>query len=210
MKQIKPKTNNTTLDTLILGDKNLITYIQENPDTLPSTINYLDDDQKNELLKHFCNVGDLKYVKYLVSKDANIHIDYEYPLCGAVINNHLDIVKYLVSKGANVNISNEYPLCLAVINGYLEIVKYLVSKGANIHMGNEFSLRQAIENEHLEIVKYLVSQGADIHMDNGAPLRLAIDRGNVDAARYLVSQGVNINCLHPDYQYLLEKLLNKK
>lgn len=190
MKPIIQQINNTPLETLILEHKDLIPYIKEKPDMLPLAIDYLDENQKNTLLKHFCESGDLKQVKCLVSNGADIHVDYEYPLFRAVENGYFEIIKYLVSKGADVNSFHEYPLSTAIERGYFEIVKYLVSKGANIQKDTGYLLDLAVYGGHLEILKYIIAQNDEKyeHYDFiEFLLQTAEDRGYLDIVEYLTS-----------------------
>ncbi len=74
----------------------------------------------------FCAVknGHLEFVKYLVSKGANVR-DLGFPLYMATRYGQLNIVKYLV-EDCEANVSGvKFALYMATRYGHLNIVKYL-------------------------------------------------------------------------------------
>ena len=84
----------------------------------------------DELIKTCIN-GDLKKVKYLVSKGADIHAYHDSALRWAARNGHLEVVKYLVEHGADVHANNNDALRWAVWNGQQEVVLYLREVAGN-------------------------------------------------------------------------------
>ena len=87
------------------------------------------------LLINAVRSGNLKLVKFLVEKGANIHeetFEEGNALIAAVSGGYLDIVKYLVEQGINVNTAIEYTgetaTQIAKDRGYIKIVEYLNSK----------------------------------------------------------------------------------
>jgi ankyrin repeat protein len=81
--------------------------------------------------------GDLKIVKYLVEKGANVHYHYEYPLRCAAFNGHLEVVKYLVEKGADISVYDHSALKLALAYGWFNIALYLKSIYSQVY-GEKF------------------------------------------------------------------------
>lgn len=73
-------------------------------------------------------------------------------------DSRVEFVKYLISKGANIHANNEEALRYYSRFGDIETVKYLVSKGANIHIYNKEALRWPKEYKRIEVVKFLESQ----------------------------------------------------
>ena len=80
----------------------------------------------NDLIKA-CKSGDIKKVKYLIDKGADIHADYDHALRLATYYGHLEVVKYLVKKGSYIHTYNNEALRLAVKYDHLEIILYLKS-----------------------------------------------------------------------------------
>ena len=100
-------------------------------------------DLKNDL-KHFCRIGDLDMVKYLLfnnideeTRNEIIHCDNERLLSNAIYSNQFDIVKYLHELGADLHYhtcDDEYSSALydIIINERhwnIEMLKYLIDNG---------------------------------------------------------------------------------
>lgn len=110
--------------------------------------------------------GNLKIVKFLIGKGANIEAKTVYgdtSLVRAAYKGHLPVVKYLVSKGADINAesnSGVTPLITAVGYGRLNIVKFLVESGADINRvsknGNT-PLKNAKKYKQTKIIAYFDS-----------------------------------------------------
>ena len=91
-------------------------------------INQRNYDMFNKLIEAGANIN---------SKDKNngntlLHI--------AVTKKDLKLVKFLIEKGANIDLQNKYgntPLHLAVPYGYKDIVNFLIFQGANTNIKNE-------------------------------------------------------------------------
>ncbi len=88
--------------------------------------------------------GDLKKVKWLISKGADIEVkdgSSATPLYNAVDKVNKDVVEFLISKGANINANctdGFTPLHRATVlfGGDKEMVKFLLSHGANVNAVN--------------------------------------------------------------------------
>lgn len=158
------------------------------------------------LLKAATN-NDLKMVKYLVEKGANVNIvgniQGTSALHWAVSNGNIEMVKYLIEKKANINVINfslkETPLIWAAKAGNFEIVKYLVENSADINIENIYKqspLYIASLGGKLEVVKYLVENGADVNkkgFSGHTPLSAATNGGHLRVAGYLIEKGANVN-----------------
>ena len=83
---------------------------------------------------------DVKYLKYFVSKKADVNANAGSSLRDMAGQGNLEAVKFLVSKGADVNARRSTdgftPLHDAARSGNVEIVKFLVSKGADVNVKN--------------------------------------------------------------------------
>lgn len=157
----------------------------------------------------------LKYLKYFVSKGADVNAKVETkngdgatPLLAAAAFGNVEVVKFLVSKGADVTVGMRgiTPLHLAGDSKDKdgEIAKFLVSKGADVNAkidkdhkkyGGSTPLHVAAEG-NIEVVKFLVSKGVDVNAKNSTgqtPLHVAVKEGNVEVVKFLVSKGADVN-----------------
>jgi ankyrin repeat protein len=114
---------------------------------------------------HFCIKGDLEEVKLLFDDTINVNDALR-------VTKDLKVVKFLVKKGADVNAFDGAPLFKACLYGNFEVVKFLVENGANIHLDDDIALRHACVQNRLDIVKYLVEHGANIHIFNDFLLKV--------------------------------------
>lgn len=127
--------------------------------------------------------------------DINARGSYGTPLMVASYYGHLEVVKYLVSKKADINLEYDIKgsaLRRATIGGHLEIVKHLVENGADMdfnHSNVGTVLNAASESGHIEIVEYLVAKGASLD----APLIRAAGVRDIELVRYLVERNANID-----------------
>lgn len=110
----------------------------------------------------------------------------------AAWHGNLRAVKYLISKGADVNAYGGDALISAARSGDLSMLAFLDSVGGNIHAKNDQAFIEAAQRGHLEVVKYLVSRGVDIHTRNDLAFIDASKRNYVDVVMYLISKGVNV------------------
>ncbi len=125
----------------------------------------------------------------------NILSNDEYTLIHIGESGNLKALKYLVSRGRDLKFDTDNSnnvLRAAVRAGNLNIVKYLGSLGPSrydIHADNDVELIIAAGSGHLDIVKYLIEHGADIHAQNDAALDAAEINGRDNVIRYLLSVG---------------------
>ncbi len=105
-----------------------------------------------EPLNEAAKQGNLKEVKRLISKGANIEVK--------------DASSATPSHGANVNAVNmngRTPLYSAAFNGLVEIAEILIANGADVNAvdkGSRTPLTRAEEGGHKDVVKLLISHGA--------------------------------------------------
>jgi hypothetical protein len=88
----------------------------------------------------------------------------------------LRVVKYLLSKGANVNAMacGATPLHRASFSGRTEVCEMLIAAGADINAAdNSFGdlrtpLQKAVSEQHIDIVKLLISTGCDVNASDAS------------------------------------------
>jgi len=145
--------------------------------------------------------GDLKSVKKLIKKGANVHAKDELALHCAAYYGHLEIVKYLIEEhGADIQVCGDEEDCEDVFNSavmgkHIEIVKYLVKKHKDaIRKFVVNAIVNAVEIEEFNIVKYLITEGgADVSEYGEDVLYAAAKMGRIDIVKCLVGEhGVNI------------------
>ena len=72
-----------------------------------------------------CRNGDLREVKTLLKRGANIHAWDDLALRGTATEGHLDVVKYLVEQGADIHAGDDRVLTWAVMVGHLDVANFL-------------------------------------------------------------------------------------
>lgn len=139
--------------------------------------------------------GSLKYIKYALSKGANVNYkryDGYSSIIYAIDFGFLEIVKFLIEKGADMDaIDNGWtPLLRAAYFGRIEIFKYLVEHGADINQVQASTgwtpLMYAARRNCYQLVKYLVELGADVtSKDNSGQNVFDIVRKGSKTDKYL-------------------------
>ena len=152
--------------------------------------------------------GDLKTIKELVAKDANLlHCSYEYmePIRFAVRENHKDLVDYFFEKGLSpVYDFGDSLLTLARDRGYDELAALLASKLKQLYHISEEG------NKLPELIRAFDKQGVkDLVKKNPELIHAADARGNqpihwvaltrqMDLMEWFLEQGADINARRPD------------
>lgn len=122
--------------------------------------NTLNRYQKDDLVFHAADIGELSLLKHAYSEGGNLHVHDEMALRYASANGNLDVVKYLIEKGADIHALGDDALIEAAILGHLDVVKYLLEQGADIGSINNSVLHMINKYGHSKVVRYLVEQGA--------------------------------------------------
>jgi len=122
------------------------------------------------------------------------------PIYYAIINGNLKIVKFLYSKGANIDVvddANQSALLIAVYVEALSIIKFLIEKGSDvneIYYGRSYLYRAILKNNY-ELVEILVEAGANVNfLDNKhrAIFSYAIDYASDNIISLLISKSATL------------------
>jgi ankyrin repeat protein len=122
-------------------------------------------------LINVCNTGDLRIMKFLMSKFEHIDIRTVFTpslFIQAVRSNHVQLVKYFLHQ--------EY---------------YPNSEDDNI-------ISYAVDDNRLKIANMLILYGANVDSQNGSPLTIAVFKGYVKMVKLLLKHGTNKNILVHD------------
>lgn len=118
------------------------------PDFNPNNINQYALDH---LLVECARLGNMEYVKYLLSKGANLYCFDHYILIRTADENQYEMAKFLIEMGLNPKKHDSYALYVAKENGNLEMVKLLLQNGARATSKNSSNLyRLHLTNDHKE------------------------------------------------------------
>lgn len=148
----------------------------------------------NKALVVECVSGDIKRVKYLLRKGADVntfdaYTEYHTPLYEACRIGNCEIVKLLIKKGADVNENGQLTYNEEQKIYYADLQKYYK------HIYENSPVSAAIESADLETVKYLVEHGVDFRNMNEEKadhfLTLASKSGNSILVKYLLNQGLD-------------------
>ena len=166
--------------------------------------------QKYKVKKLLCvaaRKGELKLVKYAISKGINLRYKDDKSLRYAAEFGHLQVVKYLVENGADVNGYGGSILRFPCSQREerIEVVKYLVENGA---FADIVALKNAVKYSNLEMVKYLLEHGANVHDLDNYWIITSCERGKFDTIEYLIEIGLDIHMQNDIL--LLEAIKNKK
>jgi ankyrin repeat protein len=146
--------------------------------------------------------GDLKQVKSLLAKGANINAqdaDGTTPLMHAVVNAGADCVKLLIEKGADPNLSNKVgaTALMWAVND-LKKIQLLLARGAQVNAVSKdekspLLLALNLPNS-MAVVQALLAKGANINQADKrgfTPLMAAGFSGNLDLIQLLLAKGAD-------------------
>lgn len=129
------------------------------------------------------------------------------PLSWAALNGQLKMIKYLLEKGANVNETNyglSTPLELAASQGQTETIKFLLENGAKLDSKNNKNgtpLYVAIISGHLTAAEVLLNYGADVKIKGNkgfTALHLVCLYNMPSLIEKIISLGVDVNIKSDD------------
>lgn len=121
--------------------------------------------------------GDVKIVRLLIERGANVRGKYLFLLSQAVAFNKVEIAKILVENGADLNESDtdgETPLIIAVEMESYDMVKFLLEKGADVSRkdGRGDTVVQHAHGNNKKIIDLLRHHGVKIGFFKYAQSRL--------------------------------------
>ena len=108
--------------------------------------------------------GNIKHIKNVIKKGANIHTDNDLSLKKACEKGKFKIVKFLVENGANIHVNDDYALKISCTKGYIKIVKFLIENGANIYVRDDCIIKNVSikadkngnDSMYIDIIKLLI------------------------------------------------------
>lgn len=134
--------------------------------------------------------GNMKMVKYLLSKNAHVPKKNDFAITTTIANGHLEILKLLITNTNEIESGSDY-LVEAIRNNHLSVVKYLVDVAEHKLQFQEYGfkyLETATRKNHLDMVKYLVDYGIDPHQNHNKCLRIAVKLHYVEIMNYFMDK----------------------
>lgn len=175
----------------------LVYHIKNN--NYKSIIRFVNNKYDHLDLNHFfmfgCLNGYTNTIKWLIDCYQCIDIDYEFGLCCACLNGHVNIISLMRKKYKflNLNAYNDAPFSLACLNGHLNVAKYICDAVPIIcyyAFNNEVFYNACITNK-INVVKWYCKYGVSESMIiNG--LKYACENNNLIVLKYLSSLSNNI------------------
>jgi len=159
----------------------------------------------NEELWKASERGDLKLVKELVSKGADVNAkdaNGGSPLFYAARNKHLKVVKYLLSKGADANSKDKFGRTVFDELYYqFDVIEYLLPFIEKVDQKSlDRKLLNAVHFCRVSLVKKLLSKGANAntHLEPFSPLHHAVISScspskTIKIISLLLSKGADVN-----------------
>ncbi|XP_066946832.1 putative ankyrin repeat protein RF_0381 [Macrobrachium rosenbergii] len=167
---------------------------------LPSLFGGKSLEPTGENLVEEAEKGNLKTVKDLLSRGADVGYGGGMPLWYATNGGHIDIVKYLLDSGANPDGHESLHfkgsiVALAAGHNRLDILDLLLAAGASVRTEKHGTdiLHRAAENGQLQAIRKLIQAGADVNFDNGYALLTAAKNGHLEVVKELVKARADVN-----------------
>ena len=156
--------------------------------------------------------GNLKLVKYLVSKGAKVNVSSESifgsklsPLNTAIYNGHKDVARFLLKHSAKFDPSLNADGNLIhdmSEKGKTEIVELLLDSGFKIESRDKYYYRTpiffAVKYGRNSVVKLLLDRGAKVNVKDDwdiTPLHLAAWAGDIEIFKSLVKKGADVRAV---------------
>lgn len=180
------------------GHCDIVEYLIDNFKEI--SVNQSDADMFSPLRIAVHN-GDIRMVKLLLEKGANVHFmnrQRHTPLHLASQKGYIDIMNILIEHGANLNahdLEDCSPLSLAILYGHEEAAKLLIRKGTRLNHEESCGytvIHRAVWNNMTGIAKALLDAGAKI-IQSHYLLHTAIRNNNFEMVRILHKSGAILN-----------------
>ena len=142
------------------------------------------DMNNGDMLTSACLRGDLKTVKMLEKRGADIDIE---AIIAASRNGHLPIVEFLCEKKVNIHKREDSALRLASYNGHYSVVRFLLENYNNF-TGLNVALEHASKEGHFSIVQLLFNNGAN----NMRHMIAAAENGNYVTTQEFLKKDITI------------------
>lgn len=206
----------TLVSSIKLGDLDLLNEIVDKvayrPKELGSALIYAVTTNKSNIVEYLLNKGaklDSRSMTRLITIasengyitivrlliEANLTLDIDEALRGAISNGHRDVVELLIDHGAILNNEGRFSgLILAAQRGHVNILSYLLQRDRYDKNMLSSALLAAISWEHLGVVKFLLDKHPEINV--GWVILIAIRnyiKNNGEIFNELVSRGADIN-----------------
>lgn len=129
------------------------------------------------------------------SLDSAMGTGLRVNLLSAIESGDLKRVKSLIRRGADVKCITGLPLDRASESGNLDIAQAIIDAGADVSNICSFALQRATENNDIDMVELLLENGADPNNHIGSPLKIAVEKEYFDMIRCLSKYGMNFDSL---------------
>jgi ankyrin repeat protein len=148
--------------------------------------------------------GNMKLVKSLIAKGANVNAQDEGGNTALHFSNRSDIARILISAGASIQVKNTDFGMSPLFSVPAEVAALFIAHGANV---NEMAqkgmtpLSWAVYWDQLDKIKLLIAKGADVNAqddDGKTALHIAANWDKKDIVTFLLANGANINAKDKD------------
>ncbi len=154
-----------------------------------------EQDRLNDDLIEAAKKGNIKTVRRLVEKGADINAREGFAMAAAAEYGHMHIVEWFHKRGVDEHEDFDAAFAMrgAIESGHAHIVRYLIEVcGFDVNADDGKALQTAASSGHEDLVALLLEKGADIHADDEQALRSAAENGHTDVAKLLVQHGANV------------------
>jgi ankyrin repeat protein len=152
-----------------------------------------------KLLETACSENNLKMLKYLISKGADIHSSSELLVNSAKKSlekySSIDIIIFLIENNYDINSSIDILLIKACKKNNFKLLDYLISKGIKINQPLIIKiLKCACKENNFILAKYLISKKVDMTKKTIIILlNAACEENNLQLVKHLIHNGIELD-----------------